>query len=127
MIRQISRALGGALLVLAASAAVSSPAQASGAPVRAAALALAESGYCAWSGGHSTFRRGDRSMGIAHAQCLLRLWGYPLDTDGIFGPNTERAVLTHQNDCRISVDGVIGPITWTNLHKTSASSECRGV
>jgi peptidoglycan hydrolase-like protein with peptidoglycan-binding domain len=124
VIRQISRALGGALLVLAASAAVSSPAQASGAPVRAAALSLAEGGRCPYNGSHPTVRRGDRSTKVAHAQCLLRLWGFPIDTDGIFGPATEHAIRLHQDGCRISIDGVVGPVTWTNLHLTSAKPDC---
>ena len=35
--------------------------------------------------------------------------------DGVFGPQTERAVRDFQAGARIGVDGIVGPITWTKL------------
>jgi soluble cytochrome b562 len=34
-----------------------------------------------------------------------------LEVDGIFGPNTKKAVIHFQKRCKIKTDGVIGPIT----------------
>ncbi|MFF0706381.1 peptidoglycan-binding protein [Streptomyces tendae] len=53
---------------------------------------------------------------VAEAQCLLRLAGVsPGDIDGVFGPNTQRAVVNLQKRNGLVVDGVVGPHTWQVL------------
>ncbi|MFS8203438.1 peptidoglycan-binding protein [Streptomyces sp. CWNU-52B] len=53
---------------------------------------------------------------VAEAQCLLRRTGIPPgDIDGIFGPETQRAVQNVQKRDGLVVDGVIGPHTWKAL------------
>ncbi|WP_329380391.1 peptidoglycan-binding protein [Streptomyces sp. NBC_01716] len=53
---------------------------------------------------------------VAEAQCLLRRAGIsPGDIDGIFGPQTQRAVERIQTRDGLVVDGVVGPHTWQSL------------
>lgn len=50
------------------------------------------------------------------AQDALTTLGYNTGgLDGIFGGNTENAVKGYQARKSISIDGIIGPITWRNL------------
>lgn len=37
--------------------------------------------------------------------------------DGIFGPNTERAVKAFQTTYGLAADGIVGPKTWTTLEE----------
>jgi cell wall-associated NlpC family hydrolase len=57
------------------------------------------------AGGHSS-RRTVRGGGV---RSLQRVLGLP--ADGVFGPNTERAVKRFQRRHGLSVDGVVGPMT----------------
>jgi peptidoglycan hydrolase-like protein with peptidoglycan-binding domain len=36
----------------------------------------------------------------------------PITVDGIFGPQTESAVITFQRLFGLTPDGIIGPVTW---------------
>jgi peptidoglycan hydrolase-like protein with peptidoglycan-binding domain len=107
------------------------PAPAHAAPVAAAPAAAigiaADVGPCAYSGAHPTIRNGSKGGPTAHLQCLLRnVWGYrEVTVDGDFGPITENAVRTHQKDCHIKQDGVVGPVTWSRLHPDSTTAQCR--
>ncbi|MFE3587781.1 peptidoglycan-binding protein [Streptomyces niveus] len=57
---------------------------------------------------------------VAEAQCLLRRAGFPPgDIDGIFGPQTQRAVERMQKRDGLVVDGVIGPHTWKSLRSAA--------
>ncbi|MEV8349418.1 peptidoglycan-binding protein [Streptomyces niveus] len=57
---------------------------------------------------------------VAEAQCLLRRAGFPPgDIDGIFGPQTQRAVERIQKRDGLVVDGVIGPHTWKSLRSAA--------
>lgn len=48
-------------------------------------------------------------------QNALTVRGYPVDIDGIFGPGTLNAVKKFQKDHYLSVDGVVGAMTWYAL------------
>ena len=53
-------------------------------------------------------------------QKLLLSYLYPItDLDGIFGPETERAVRAFQSENALSVDGIVGPNTWNSLLNSS--------
>lgn len=50
------------------------------------------------------------------AQDALTTLGYNTGgLDGVFGANTENSVRSYQRRKGLSVDGIIGPITWRNL------------
>lgn len=48
---------------------------------------------------------------ITELQQALRDRGYTIDTDGYYGPQTERIVREYQADHRLQVDGIAGPET----------------
>ena len=68
------------------------------------------------SSGYPTTRRGSKGIYVCTAQDALTTLGYNTGgLDGIFGANTDNAVRQYQARKNISVDGIIGPITWNNL------------
>jgi hypothetical protein len=61
-------------------------------------------------------RSGSTGMAVKRVQALLNLSGTPpLKVDGIFGPETEQAIRTDQTAAKITVDGIVGPATWSEL------------
>lgn len=60
-------------------------------------------------------RRGEKNTGVRRLQAILNTYGAGLDIDGSFGPKTEAAVRAVQQGFKITVDGVVGAITWTKL------------
>jgi hypothetical protein len=48
-------------------------------------------------------------------QTLLIGFGYDIEVDGSFGPATENAVESFQEDMNLTVDGSVGPATWAKL------------
>lgn len=62
-----------------------------------------------------TARLGDVNQRVAEVQRLLSLVGYDLVSDGHFGPRTLRSVKAFQKKTNITVDGVVGPITFNAL------------
>lgn len=55
-------------------------------------------------------QRGDRGDTVAAVQKLLAV-----DSDGIFGPATQAALLAFQRDRGLATDGLCGPATWAAL------------
>jgi len=75
------------------------------------------------SGGGSTLRVGSRGPQVAQLQRALAAKGFsPGAADGVFGPNTQRAVMSFQRAHGLSVDGVVGPHTWAALGGAGGSS-----
>ncbi|MGW3204102.1 peptidoglycan-binding domain-containing protein [Streptomyces sp. NPDC001135] len=55
---------------------------------------------------------------VAEVQCLIDTrtsYRPPLPVDGIYGPQTERAVIVVQQHAGLTPDGVVGPATWAAL------------
>jgi hypothetical protein len=73
---------------------------------------------------YPTLDKGGTGIYVTKLQTLLRAKGYKgksgterlrLKVDGIFGVNTDFAVRNFQRDKKITVDGIIGPVTWDKL------------
>ena len=65
-----------------------------------------------------TLRRGDNVQLVRTLQDSLSSLGYNIGTagsDGIFGSDTQSAVRQFQTDNSLTVDGIVGPETWTSL------------
>jgi peptidoglycan hydrolase-like protein with peptidoglycan-binding domain len=58
---------------------------------------------------------GDKNHPVQTLQHLLRAHGEKAYVDGIFGPKTEAAVRDFQNKKHLTVDGLVGPLTWGRL------------
>lgn len=68
---------------------------------------------------HPTLRKGDSGKSVTYLQTLLCDVGEPLAVDGIFGSKTEAAVKDFQNKAGLTLDGVVGPMTWDALEKAT--------
>lgn len=74
---------------------------------------------------HSTYRLGDHGTAVAEVRALLHrldLLGRPADTvdlrDGaLFDRDVDRAVRTFQQRRGVTVDGIVGPVTWRLLEE----------
>lgn len=65
-------------------------------------------------------RQGSRSSAVLYLQKLLLSYLYPItDLDGIFGPETERAVRSFQSENGLTVDGIVGANTWRALQSST--------
>lgn len=71
--------------------------------------------YVAINAPKRTLRRGNRGSEVKYLQYLLILGGYKVSADGVFGLNTQNAVLAFQKDVGITEDGVVGRVTWDYL------------
>jgi peptidoglycan hydrolase-like protein with peptidoglycan-binding domain len=70
-----------------------------------------------------TLREGARGAAAAKLQRLLVSHGFnPHGVDAWFGPMTRAAVLAFQRSRGLKQDGVVGPVTWAALLRTSSSS-----
>ena len=64
-----------------------------------------------------TIKKGDSGFETKVAQALLNVAGSALKEDGSFGPATDAAVKSYQHKHALGQDGIIGPATWSRLHK----------
>ena len=64
---------------------------------------------------------GSQGSSVSELQDLLNNNGYQLDTDGIFGPQTEQAVKDYQQNNGLTVDGIVGDETWGSLTNSGAA------
>ncbi len=63
-----------------------------------------------------TVRKGSQGPCVSTAQGLLLANGAnPGPVDGIFGARTDAATRAFQRGRSLTVDGIIGPFTWTAL------------
>lgn len=64
-------------------------------------------------------RRGNRGEAVKTAQSVFKeLRYYQGNIDGDFGPLTEAAVKNFQQMHKLTIDGVMGALTWTQLSKS---------
>ncbi len=70
-------------------------------------------------GGMQPVRRGP---GVVQAQKLLRRHGFPIQVDGIYGPNTVAAVRAFQRVHGLGADGIVGPETSRALHRKAPAA-----
>jgi peptidoglycan hydrolase-like protein with peptidoglycan-binding domain len=66
--------------------------------------------------GQPTISAGDTGEAVRRAQRALRRTPRPdVVVDGTFGPATEQAVNDFQQGAGLTVDGIVGPLTWEAL------------
>lgn len=78
-------------------------------------LDAAYSHYKDGGGPRTILQRGSRGPDVAVVQRLLNLAGAHVDTDGDFGPETEKTVRMFQTMHGLPADGIVGPNTITAL------------
>ena len=61
-------------------------------------------------------KKGDKSADVTTLQQALKDLGYTIDTDGIFGNDTQKIVIHFQNDNNLAADGMVGSNTWTVIN-----------
>jgi peptidoglycan hydrolase-like protein with peptidoglycan-binding domain len=88
-----------------------------GALVAAASLTFAAGGALAQSGGTSSGAVRAAGSTVAALQSALGI-----TPDGVYGPNTRRAVRNYQRNQGLAVDGIAGPVTLAHLGLSSAGS-----
>ena len=71
---------------------------------------------------YPTLSRGSRNNKVRLLQLLLNNYGYNLSADGVFGANTQTAVINFQQNNSLDADGIVGPITWRALLNLNPSS-----
>jgi peptidoglycan hydrolase-like protein with peptidoglycan-binding domain len=62
---------------------------------------------------------GDQGIQVAQVQQLLQRFHYTVDVDGVYGPQTEKAVRSWQRSNGLQVDGEAGPATLSSLLKAA--------
>lgn len=64
-------------------------------------------------------RRGDKSSAVEYLQRILLSYLYPISSiDGVFGPETERAVRSFQQENGLVSDGIVGVNTWKAIRSS---------
>ena len=67
---------------------------------------------------HPTLRRGSSGKDVQQLQQILLSLGYdlgPCGVDGVFGRMTQAAVQAFQKARGLTVDGIVGPLTWAAM------------
>lgn len=64
---------------------------------------------------YPTLRSGSTGNFVYLLQYILSQNGYNLSVDGVFGPNTQRAVTNFQSANGLTADGIVGANTWRTL------------
>ena len=72
---------------------------------------------------YSTLSRGNRGNKVRLLQFLLNNFGYNLSADGVFGEQTNTAVVNFQRNNGLTQDGIVGPRTWTALLNLNPASK----
>jgi len=111
--------LAAALLALGAVPAMDSPAQA----------AVRSCSYSTHIVDRPVLRYGDTGSCVHVAQSELISKGYSVGTagmNGVFGPDTLRAVKAFQREYGLTVDGIVGQPTWTQLANGPKYDRARG-
>jgi peptidoglycan hydrolase-like protein with peptidoglycan-binding domain len=68
-------------------------------------------------------KKGSTGDAVRELQRALKDLGYdPGDIDGQFGSKTESAVKDFQRDRHLTVDGIVGEITWLNIAEADTST-----
>lgn len=62
-------------------------------------------------------RQGDSGAAVTELQRLLNAKGVKVSVDGIFGANTQKAVIQFQRSNGLTADGIVGAKTWAALRK----------
>jgi len=60
---------------------------------------------------HTPLATGSHGDDVKTLQEALNKNGATLKVDGVFGPETEKAVRTYQTKHALTVDGIVGPVT----------------
>lgn len=69
-----------------------------------------------------TLKKGSNDPAVRDLQEALKALGYDVGPiDGVFGEKTESAVKKFQQAKEITVDGVVGRITWINIDEADQS------
>lgn len=68
-------------------------------------------GKCPYAQPSGSLRKGSKGNGVRWLQWWLRLWGYSITADGVYGPKTEDAVKKFQKRLGLEADGVAGTKT----------------
>lgn len=67
---------------------------------------------------HAELYKGDSSEEVTLLQSLLGI-----NADGVFGDQTEAAVIKFQTEHNLGADGIVGSLTWVALEAKKAAPE----
>jgi peptidoglycan hydrolase-like protein with peptidoglycan-binding domain len=68
-------------------------------------------------------KKGSTGVAVKQLQQALKDLGYDVGAvDGQFGTKTEQAVKAFQSDRGLTVDGIVGDITWLNIDEADMSN-----
>ncbi|NJO59692.1 MAG: hypothetical protein HC836_15715 [Richelia sp. RM2_1_2] len=69
-----------------------------------------------------TLRVGSKGDSVRSLQLLLNQRGYTVDVDGVFGDESEDAIIDFQTKAKLNADGVVGEMTWNALLKNEVKT-----